>query len=216
MRVPTTSPSSGQRQQDTRSCRQGLRPTQNSRRSTSFASFATRPHAARDGWIAAGGKQVWVLAKLGKMFTLPGVTRSRVLLFSSPHCWEKSRHQVRHHPLVCMNTFTMAMNEAKYGKDSACRTFARSTPKLRRRRRSPWASRTSCSKDSRRRRTSSPRRRSTPTSWSLHRGRLSAGARGRTVRQVFYKPPRQAGRDAPRSDLTKVDASSSSAPPTMS
>jgi len=65
-----------------------------------------------------GGKQVWVLAKLSKSFSLPGGDEvGGYLLLSSPHIWGKSFVikfvTIR---VVCMNTFTMAMNEAKYGK----------------------------------------------------------------------------------------------------
>ena len=65
-----------------------------------------------------GGKQVWVLAKLKQSFILPGNDEvTGYLLLSSPHIWGKSFVikfvTIR---VVCMNTFTMAMNEAKYGK----------------------------------------------------------------------------------------------------
>jgi phage/plasmid-like protein (TIGR03299 family) len=64
------------------------------------------------------GRQVWVLAKVMKSFSLPGGDEvGGYLLLSSPHVWGKSFIikfvTIR---VVCMNTFTMAMNESKFGK----------------------------------------------------------------------------------------------------
>ena len=94
-------------------------PTQNRQAFDFFKKFTTAGHMTMDtAGSLQGGKQVWVLAKLGKMFTLPGGDEIHgYLLLSSPHVWGKSLVikfvTIR---VVCMNTFTMAMNEAKYGK----------------------------------------------------------------------------------------------------
>jgi phage/plasmid-like protein (TIGR03299 family) len=94
-------------------------PTQNKQAFDFFRKFcdAGRMQLETAGSLQ-GGKQVWVLAKLGKMFTLPGGDEVHgYLLFSSPHCWGKSLVikfvTIR---IVCANTFAMAMSEAKYGK----------------------------------------------------------------------------------------------------
>ena len=94
-------------------------PTQNRQAFDFFKKFTTVGHMTMDtAGSLQGGKQVWVLARLGKMFTLPGGDEIHgYLLLSSPHVWGKSLVikfvTIR---VVCMNTFTMAMNEAKYGK----------------------------------------------------------------------------------------------------
>ena len=94
-------------------------PIQNSQAFTFFKKFS---EAGQMRMETAGslqeGKQVWVLAKLAKSFVLPGDDAvNGYLLLSSPHIWGRSFSikfvTIR---VVCMNTFTMAMNEARHGK----------------------------------------------------------------------------------------------------
>ena len=94
-------------------------PTQNRQAFDFFKKFTDAGHMAMDtAGSLQGGKQVWVLAKLGRQFSLPGGDEVRgYLLLSSPHVWGKSLvvkfTAVR---VVCMNTLTMAMNDSSRGK----------------------------------------------------------------------------------------------------
>ena len=94
-------------------------PTQNKQAFDFFRKFCDAGHMQLEtAGSLQGGKQVWVLAKLGKMFTLPGGDEVHgYLLFSSPHCWGKSLLikfvTIR---VVCANTFAMAMGDSTYGK----------------------------------------------------------------------------------------------------
>ena len=94
-------------------------PIQNKQAFNFFKNFTDAGHMRMEtAGSLQGGKQVWVLAKLMRSFVLPGGDEIRsYLLLSSPHVWGKSFVikfvTIR---VVCMNTFTMAMNEAKYGK----------------------------------------------------------------------------------------------------
>ena len=94
-------------------------PTQNAQAFDFFKKFcdAGRMQMETAGSLQ-GGKQVWVLAKLGKQFTLPGGDEvGGYLLFSSPHYWGKSLlikfTAIR---VVCANTLAMAMSESSHGK----------------------------------------------------------------------------------------------------
>lgn len=94
-------------------------PTQNKQAFEFFKKFTTAGHMRMEtAGSLQGGKQVWALAKLKKAFVLPGGDEvSGYLLLSSPHIWGKSFVikfvTIR---VVCSNTFTMAMNEAKFGR----------------------------------------------------------------------------------------------------
>ncbi len=94
-------------------------PTQNKQAFNFFKKFTEAGHMAMEtAGSLQGGKQIWVLAKLMMKFTLPGGDEVHgYLLLSSPHIWGKSLVikfvTIR---VVCMNTFTMAMNESKYGR----------------------------------------------------------------------------------------------------
>ena len=94
-------------------------PTQNRQAFDFFKKFcdAGRMQMETAGSLQ-GGRQVWVLAKLGKQFTLPGGDEvGGYLLFSSPHVWGKSLlikfTAIR---VVCANTFAMAMSESSHGR----------------------------------------------------------------------------------------------------
>ena len=94
-------------------------PTLNSQAFDFFKKFTTAGRMRMEtAGSLQGGKQVWVLAKIQKMFTLPGGDEIwGYLLFSSPHIWGKALVikfvTIR---VVCKNTFTMAMGDAKFGK----------------------------------------------------------------------------------------------------
>jgi phage/plasmid-like protein (TIGR03299 family) len=94
-------------------------PIQNAQAFNFFKKFTDAGHMRMEtAGSLQDGKQVWVLAKLKKSFVLPGGDEVHgYLLLSSPHIWGKSFVikfvTIR---VVCMNTFTMAMNESSHGK----------------------------------------------------------------------------------------------------
>lgn len=94
-------------------------PTQNKQAFAFFKKFAEAGHMILEtAGSLAGGKQVWVLAKITKTFRLEGGDEiAGFLLLSSPHIWGRSLVikfvTIR---VVCMNTFVMAMNESTVGK----------------------------------------------------------------------------------------------------
>jgi len=94
-------------------------PTQNSQAFDFFKRFTTAGKMRMEtAGSLQGGRQVWVLAKIGKEFKLAGGDEvGGYLLLSSPHVWGKSlvvKFTVIR--VVCCNTFTMAMNDSTYGK----------------------------------------------------------------------------------------------------
>jgi phage/plasmid-like protein (TIGR03299 family) len=94
-------------------------PVQNKEAFDFFKKFAEAGSMTLEtAGVLQGGRRVWVLAKLVKEFELPGGDHiCTFLLFSSPHIWGRACIikfvTVR---VVCMNTFTMAMNDATFGK----------------------------------------------------------------------------------------------------
>ena len=94
-------------------------PIQNKQAFDFFKKFTSAGHMSMEtAGSLQGGRQVWVLAKIKKLFTLPGGDEVQAyLLLGSPHIWGKSlviKFTVIR--VVCANTYLMSMNDSSIGK----------------------------------------------------------------------------------------------------